>query len=182
MSPPSVDMGTAHLQSVTQQGAGYELSVAEREELQRLRHDSYANKNKLGEHAKKRVEILADIGRLTRDVTVGGITFSLRTLKNREARETTTSIMKCPNDLDASYELKRQTLARSIFQVDGRDIEEALGGTSFDLKLALVDEMEEVVIIKLYNEFHKMRDDVVSQYGILSEKDVKEVVADVKKS
>lgn len=167
--------------AVHQQGPGYELSAADREELQRLRQDSASKQAKIGDHAKKRIEILANIGRLTKEVEFGGIVFGLRTLKAREAREATMSIFNCTNDIDASFEIRRQTLARAIFQVDGQDLEAALGGNDFALKLSLIDNMEDVTIIKLYNEFNDLRTEVQNKYGLQTEKEVKEVVEDIKK-
>jgi hypothetical protein len=160
---------------------GYELSPAEREELQRLRSENANKGARVTDHAKKRIEILANLGRLTRQVEVDGISFSLRTLKGKEAREATMSIFDCKNDIEASFEIRRQTLARAIFEIDGQPIELAVGGSSLQAKLALIDEMEDVAIIKLYNEFNELRNEVQIKYGLQSEKEVKEVVEDLKK-
>ena len=159
---------------------GYELSAAEREELQQRRRGS--KEEKMGDYAKKRIEILANIGRLTKNVDMEGITFSLRTLKTKEARATTMSIFGCVNDVDASFEIRRQTLARAIYEIDGQPTETALGGDDFNLKLQLVDDMEDVTINKLYNEFNTLRNEVQTKYGLQTEQEVKEVLEDIKKS
>lgn len=161
--------------------AAYQLSPAEREELQRLRNETANKQTKITDHAKKRIEILANLGRLTKQVEVDGVSFSLRTLKAKEAREATMSIFDCKNDIEASFEIRRQTLARAIYEIDGQPIELAVGGNSLDAKLDLVDEMEDVAIIKLYNEFNTLRNEVQTKYGLQSEKEVKEVVEDLKK-
>lgn len=163
-----------------QANVGYELSAAEREELQRMRQ-VVAKEPKLGDYAKKRIEILANIGRLTKDVEIEGIRFSLRTLKAKETREATMSIFKCVNDADAAYEIRRQTLARAIYQIDGQDIESTLGGNDFDLKLNLIDEMEDTIINKLYNEFNNLKQEVRTKFGLETEEQVKGVVEDIKK-
>ena len=160
---------------------GYELSAAEREELQRLRSENVNKSPRPTDHAKKRIEILANLGRLTKEVEVDGVTFSLKTLKSREAREATMAIFNCKNDIEASFEIRRQTLARAIYEIDGQAIEYAVGGTSLEAKLELVDEMEDATIIKLYNEFNALRSEVETKYGLKSEKEVKEVVEDLKK-
>jgi hypothetical protein len=163
-----------------QQAPGYELSAAEREELQQYRRET--NKEvKIGDHAKKRIEILAGIGRLTRAVEIEGIQFVLRSLKAKEARECTMSIFDCTNDVDASFEIRRQTLARAIFEVDGQPLDAAIGGADFALKLKLIDDMEDVTIIRLYNEFNELRNEVQTKYGLKSEQEVKEVLEDIKK-
>jgi hypothetical protein len=170
-----------HPGSAPGRASGYELSPAEREELQRLRSENVNKGSRVTDHAKKRIEILANLGRLTRQVEVDGISFSLRTLKGKEARETTMSIFDCKNDIEASFEIRRQTLARAIYEIDGQPIELAVGGSSLEAKLALIDEMEDVAIIKLYNEFNELRNEVQVKYGLQSEKEVKEVVEDLKK-
>lgn len=162
-----------------QQAPGYELSAAEREELQRLRREP--KEEKMGDYAKKRIEILANIGRLTKNVEMDGITFALRTLKAKEARAATMSIFGCVNDVDASFEIRRQTLARAIYEIDGQPIESALGGDDFALKLDLIDDMEDVTIIRLYNEFNELRNEIQTKYGLKTEQEVKEVLEDIKK-
>jgi len=163
-----------------QQGVGYELTAAERDELQRFRKQAQ-EKNQLGEHAKKRTEILTNIGRLTKDVVIDQVSFGLRTLKDREAREATLSIFKCANDADAAYEMRRQTLARSLCHIDNQEVGLALGGDAFELRLELIDNMEETVVNKLYNAFNELRNEVRTKYGLTTEQQAKEVVEDLKK-
>lgn len=163
--------------------AGYELSPAEREELVRLRKERFAGGvPKIGDHAKKRIEILANIGRLTKTVEIEGISFSLRTLKLKEAREATLfAVSSSATNVEVGFEIRRQTLARSIFQIDGQDVETALGGTDFNLRLQLIDDMEDTIFDKLYSEFDMLRKEVQTKYGIANEQQAKEVVEDLKK-
>ena len=158
-----------------------EISPSERDHLQRVRKEEMARGPKITDGAKKRIEILANIGRLTKDVEMDGVTFSLRTLKNKETRETTLSIFEARNDADASFELRKQTLARALFKIDGRDIDEVLGGYEIERVLQFIDDLEEIVVNRLYNEFNSLRQEVLTKYGLNSEKDVKEVLDNVKK-
>ena len=160
---------------------GYELSPAEREELQRYRQKVASKEAKVSDHAKKRVEILANIGRLNKDVMIDGVLFSLRTLKSKEANETLMSVVSCANDVEASIEIRRQTLARAIYKIDEQDVDLALGGSDFYLKLNLVDNMEDAIINKLYNEFTILRQEARTKYGLQTEAEVKGVVEDIKK-
>lgn len=159
----------------------HELSAAEREELQRMRKEATSKAPRIGDHARKRIELLANIGRLSKDVDIEGIVFSIRTLKTKETREATMSIFECKNDADAAFEIRRQTLARAINQIDGQDLELALGGSDFGLKLDLIDGMEDVVVGKLYNAFNDLRQEARTKYGLDSEQQAKEVVDDLKK-
>lgn len=168
-------------ETVLQKGPGYELSDAERQDLMRSRAEANQNRNKVGDYAKKRIEILANIGRLYKDVTIEGIVFGLRTLKTREAREAAVSITTCDSQIDAAFEVRRQSLARAIYQIDGQSVEDALGGIDFALKLDFVDGMEDSVFTKLWNEFDNLRQESSNKYGVNSEETVKEVVEDLKK-
>lgn len=159
---------------------GYELSAAERDELQRYRQNNSGGP-KLGEHARKRVEILSNIGRLFKEVELDGIVFTLKTLKDKETREATLSIFSCANDADAAYELRRQTLARSICKIDGQDVELALGGNEFERRLELIDGMENVIVSKLYTNYNELKKEAHVKYGVETESQVKEVVEDIKK-
>src|SRR5438445_13226 len=69
----------------TQNMQTQEMSVQEMENLvKKAREEKLSGLSKISDSAKKRIELLADIGRLTKDVKIGGITFSLRTLKAKE--------------------------------------------------------------------------------------------------
>lgn len=179
--PNIPDTQPMHVQQFPQFTPGQELSPQERDELQRLRREASKNPPRIGEHARKRAEILANIGRLTRDVEVEGIVFSLRTLKHRETREVAMLAVGSANDLDASFEIRRQTLARSLFKVDGEDIALALGGNDLNLRLQLIDDMEEVMATKLYRECDQLRQECETKYGLKTPQEVKEVVEDLKK-
>lgn len=136
----------------------------------------------IGDTAKKRIEILADIGRLTKDVSIGGHIFSLRTLKGKEMREANLAATTTANtNLEISYELRRQRLARSIYKIDGHDIIYVLGSDDLNTKFNFIEDLEDAVAGKLFDAFSSLNKDAVNQYGINSEKDELEVSEDLKK-
>lgn len=155
------------------------LSTEERQAYTRARKNPL--EEKLGDYGRKRIEILANIGRLSKTVEIEGVLFTLRTLKNKEVRETTLSIFKCINDIDAHYEFRRQILARSIYQIDTVDIESHVGGSDLELRLEMIDEMEDVTVSKLFTEYNALKQEVQTKYGLATDQQVKEVVADIKK-
>ncbi len=163
--------------------SGQQLSSADREELHRLRNERLNQSGKITEPAKKRIEILANIGRLTREVPLGGMSFTLRTLKTKETREATMSVFLCSNDIDAGFEFKKQVLARALSQIDGQLIEDVLGGDDLERKLAFIEnDLEDVIVDKLYSEFNNLKQESRIKYGLETEKQAKEVVEDLKKS
>ncbi len=133
--------------------------------------------------AKKRIEILANIGRMTRDVKLGDHTFTLRTLKAFEAREASIATFSVvETQLEASYEARRQQLARSISHIDGHPISDVIGTEDINGKLSWIDEnLEDIVVNKLFNEFNALKAEAQSKYGINTNEQAKEVAAELKK-
>lgn len=137
---------------------------------------------KITDQAKKRLEILTNIGRLTHDVKLEDYTFTIKSLKSKETKEATLSaIGNTANNAELSFEIRRNILARSISKIDGKEIELILGSDLLDKKLELIDDLEESVVVKLYEEFQKMKDLATNKYGVSSDKDASEVIEDLKK-
>jgi hypothetical protein len=160
-----------------------EMSIQEMEQMARqAREEKFANMAKISDSAKKRIELLSDIGRLTKDVAVGGITFSIRTLKSKEMRDASFATFTETNtQLEASYEARKQQLARAIYQIDHQDIDFVIGSKDLDARFVLLDSLEETVIGSLWDEFIKLKEEARTKFGLSSDKDTKEVVEDLKK-
>jgi len=162
----------------------HDMTLAEAEEAAReARKQKLANMNKIGDEAKKRIELLADIGRLTRDVIIGGYTFSLRTLKAKESKEAALATFSTSiTQLEASYEARKQQLARSIHKIDGEPLEVILGSKSLDdLMRFIEDNLEDVVVEKLWSEYISLKEESRTKYGINTSKEAEEVAEDLKK-
>lgn len=148
------------------------------------RREKATGEVKISQPGKTRLEILANIGRLTKDVEIGGITFSIRTLKSRETREVALSAFSpsFKNDLEVSYEMRRQQLARSIFKIDGHEIGLVLGNDSFEARMHWIDnDLEESVANKLFAEMQGLNDKARAQFEIKTDEQAKEVAEDLKK-
>jgi hypothetical protein len=148
------------------------------------RKEQLSNSERISNPAKQRIELLANIGRLTKDVSLAGHIFSLRTLKSKETREAALQSfnVNINTNLEAGYEARRQQLARSIFKIDGHLFEDVIGNNSLEAKLQyLDDECEETLIVKLFDEFSKLKDDARAQFEIKDSADAKEVAEDLKK-
>lgn len=141
------------------------------------------NSNRVSEVAKKRIEILADIGRLTKDVSIGKFLFSLRTLKSKETKEAALATFSTSvTQLEASYEARKQQIARAIFKIDGEDIDVVFGSTNLDERIRCIDDnFEDIVVEKLWNEFILLKEEAKTKYGINSVKEAEEVSEDLKK-
>jgi len=158
-----------------------QLSPAEIEELARLRK-AQQNNNMVNNSLKERINYLANIGRLTKEITLGNSVFALRTLKNKENKEISLSALKTStNDMELGFEIRRQVLARSVFQIDGIEIEMILGSNSLESKLKFIDELEETITNVLYSAYEELRNQAASQFAIKNSDDAKEVIENLKK-
>lgn len=132
--------------------------------------------------AKERIEYLAGIGRLTRDVPVGGVIFTLRTLKAKENREAILAASQVSR-VETLFEGRRQQLARSITKIDGIEIDYVLGTQDLQARLDYIEEaLDENVVNYLYEQYAALNDEAVEKYGLRTEQQVKQVVEEVKKS
>lgn len=152
-------------------------------EIREARRQKLANTNKISDAAKKRIEILANIGRLTKDVDIGGFSFSLRTLKSKETREAAlATFSSSTTQLEASYAARIQQLARAIFKIDGEEIDAVLGSNNLEDRMKyLEDNLEDNVVEKLWNEFIALKEESNTKYGINTVKEAEEVSEDLKK-
>jgi hypothetical protein len=149
--------------------------------MKEARREKQSTMNKITEHAKKRSEILANIGRLNKDVQLEGYTFSLRTLKSKETREAALQTFSVGTQLEANFEARRQQLARSVFKIDGHELIDVLGDDSIDARLKFLDDLEESVIVKLFDEFSALKEEARVKFSITTEAEAKEVAEDLKK-
>jgi hypothetical protein len=178
VGPPEFDQHP-NFGSVQQQMSQEELEA----HIKEARRQKLADANKISNEAKKRLEILADIGRATKDVQIGEFTFSLRTLKAKEAKEAALATFSTSvTQLEASFEARKQQLARSLFKIDGELIEMIIGSELLADKLAFIeDNLEDIIVEKLWSEFVSLKEEVKNKYSINTVKEAEEVSEDLKK-
>jgi len=182
--PLQEDISQTHTMSFGTPPKQNDMSQTEIEEAVReARRQKLAGAAKIGDEAKKRIEILANIGRLTREVEIGGFRFSLKTLKSKEATEAALATFATSvTQLEASYEARKQQLARSIFKIDGENLEVILGSRNLEDVMKFIDDnLEDVVVEKLWDEFISLKEESRVKYGINTVKQAEEVSEDLKK-
>ncbi len=130
--------------------------------------------------AKKRIEMLSGIGRAHKDIPVDSTVFSIRTLKSSEQLEVLLSSSKIDLTIQAMFDQRAQTLARSIYAIDGQDIDLIVGPT-VDEKLFAVQQLDEAVINYIFDHYNKLVKQNTSKFSISTPEEVKEVVEDIKK-
>jgi hypothetical protein len=165
---------------INKQNSFNDLSQIERaaREARQVRN---TGKNRLSESAKRRIEVLCEMSRVTRSVNIDGNIFVLRNLKSKEQREAFVKIAEFDGTVQFAFEMRRQILARSLFKIAETDIELFLGDDSLDAKLEFLDELDESVISKLYDEYLELSKESSAKYIVNSDKVAQEVAEDLKK-
>lgn len=153
-----------------------------REKLQNSRKISYQQKSKIPEGLKQRLEILTGIGRLTEDVKVDGVTFSIRSLKPIENEEIIKAISAIEYGGIQAFEIRAQTLARSIYKIDGQNIDHVINAQNIDDKIDFVKNiLEESLANFLYTKYQEILNKNRTKFSELGKTEA-EVIENVKKS
>lgn len=151
------------------------------QEIKAAREAKRTGREKLNEGAKRRIEILIGMTRSTRDINIDGNVFVLQTLKSGEMRDAIFEAAKYDGTVQGPYEARRQFLARSLVQVAGTDLDQFIGSNSLEAKLVFVDELDEYLLNRLYDEYLLLTENSRKKYAIKNDTDAKEVFEDLKK-
>lgn len=131
--------------------------------------------------AKKRIEMLCGMSSIERQVDIEGNIFILRSIKSKDNRQALSAAIKFDGTVEFSFELRKQILARSLISIAGADIDAFLGTNDFDIKLEFLEELDEAILDRLYNEYLLLSKEIKEKYSISKEEEVKEVVDELKK-
>lgn len=164
------------------QGSPKQLTTEQFQELQDLKQKHKVQAARPSSEAKLRVDLLTGIGRLTKDVKVGDHTFTLQSLKARELKDVFVTCASVEEKGAYIFEMRAQTLARALLQVDGHDFGTVLGSNNLDAKLYFLDESEEFVVATLYTTYSELSQEQNDRYGVKNDSDVKKIIEDVKKA
>jgi hypothetical protein len=157
------------------------LTPAQFNELQAKKQALKVSMGRPTSEARQRIELLTGIGRLETEVEVDGHKFVLQSLKAREMREVVKSAGKVDLLSEQIFELRLQTLARSIIYIDGQPLDLILGHSSIEARLAFVDECEEHIVTQLYSAYSEMIKQNENKFALKSATDAHEVVDEIKK-
>lgn len=149
--------------------------------IKEMRIAKATGKTRLSEGAKRRVLALCDMLRETRDVMLGDVKFSLRTLKDKEMRTAIISSSNFDGTVESPFEIRKQILSRSIFSINDTDIAVFLGVDNLESKLEFIEEMDEKALDFLYDEYLKLNEAATAKYAIKGPEDLNGLVEDIKK-
>jgi hypothetical protein len=151
------------------------------EKVRKAHQDKRESLDKINPMAKKRIEILTNLGRITKDVEIDGVIFSIKTLKAAEMKEATCASTKKATTLaEQAFESRAEQIARSVYAIDHQDIFMVLGVETYDEVCILLQDMDEQIFTKLYDEYTKLTDVVKKKYNSIEE-ETKGVIEDIKK-
>lgn len=138
-------------------------------------------KERLSDGARRRIEMLVGMTRLTKDVEIDGQLYRLQTLKSRELREALVATSEFDGSIQLVFETRKQLLARSLIVVAGMEIGQFLSSDDLQTKLDFIEEMDHSLLLRLYNEYVILANDAQDKYSLKTEEQVKEVIEDLKK-
>jgi hypothetical protein len=161
-----------------------ELTPEEVAEVERARAEAQRERNVVSKTVRERIEFLAGIGRIKTDFKMDGVTFHLQSLKDGELEDILDVMIAMgeTNEAKFNFEIRRQTMARSLASIDGMSVEELIGSDAIESKLELIKSLDENLIDYMHKHYEEHVLKVSREkYAIKTQEDVEEVVEAVKK-
>lgn len=163
-----------------QPGAVREMTDIERD-IHAAKKAKREGKERLSDGARRRIELLIGMTRLTRDVDIAGQMYKLQTLTSEELRDAIVAAAEFDGSVQFIFETRRQLLARSITVVAGVEIEQFLNSRDLEDRLYFVELLDHALLIRLYTEYVALSKEANDRYSPKTEEQVKEVLEDLKK-
>jgi len=138
-------------------------------------------KERLSEGARRRIEILIGMTRLTRDVEIAGQMYKLQTLTSQELRDAIVATAEFDGSVQFIFENRKQLLARAVTVVAGVPIDQFLHSDELEAKLEFIELIDHALLHRLYSEYVSVVQEAQAKYSPKTEEQAKEVVEDLKK-
>ena len=150
-------------------------------EIRQAREMKRMGKERLGEGAKRRLEHLLGMIRHTREVPIGDVLFVMQTLTGKETRASIKGASEFDGTIESPFEIRIQLLARSITHIGGIEFEQFVGSSSVNIKLLFIEELDDNVLNKLYDEYIEMNREAKKKFSANNATEAQEVISDIKK-
>jgi hypothetical protein len=160
--------------------APYQSGELERE-IQEQKKLKREGRDRLSEGARRRVEILVGMSRISREFDIGGYKYKLQSLTSKELREAIVGAAEFDGTVQLVFETRKQLLARSLIVVAGTDINDFLSSNDIKTKLDFIEELDHSLLLRIYNEYTLLVNEVNEKYTLKTEEEAKEVLEDLKK-
>lgn len=132
---------------------------------------------------KKKVEVLTGIGRETDTVEVGSDKISIRTLKAKESKALAklAELFNAVSPVDFVFDIREQTLARSVYAINGVKVEDIIDSDDIQDKVDLLNELGDPAIAYLHERYTVLATKAREKYSVRTNEEAKEVAEAVKK-
>jgi hypothetical protein len=157
-----------------------ELSEEEKRIIE-LKKAKREGKERLSDGARRRIEMLIGMTRLSREVQVEGQTYKIQTLSSKDLRDVMVAVSEYDGTVEFMFEHRKQTLARSLTVVAGVDITQFLNSYELQDRLDFIELMDNALLIRLFSEYAKLDKEANDKYALKTDAEVVAVVEDLKK-
>lgn len=174
---PLVDpnVAFAYQRKLESENIEIERQISEAREAKKL------GRERLNDGAKRRLEMLLNMTRTTREVNLLGNIFVLQSLSGVETREAYMVASEFDNTVQSPFEIRRQLLARSLINIAGIEIVQFVGSNTLESKLQLVDHLDESLLNRLFDEYSELVKESKDKFSIKSSEEAREIVEELKK-
>ena len=159
----------------SEDNAEVERQISEAREAKRL------GRERLNDGAKRRLEMILNMTRTTREVSLLGNIFVLQSLSGVETREAYMIASEFDNTVQSPFEIRRQLLARSLVSIAGVEISQFVGTNSLEARLQLIDHLDESLLNRLFDDYSELVKESKDKFAIKSVEDAREIVEELKK-
>jgi hypothetical protein len=150
-------------------------------QMKEARQARLTGRERLSDGAKRRIEMLVGMTRTTRQVDIENNKFVLQTLRSQEMRQAITQAAEFDGTVQFPFEIRRQLLARSLTEISGVEVSQFIGNNTVEARLDLIDQLDEPLLNRLYDEYLILAKDAGQKYAIKSDEEAQEVAEDLKK-
>jgi hypothetical protein len=178
--PDAAPVGAFNARQAASRNMSFE-DIKRSEEAMKAAKTAKFAPSRLSATAKKRIEMICGISRVNRSVVIDGETYTLQTLKSYETREALLAASQFDGSIESPFEIRRQLLAYALCSVAGTDVEMFLETNRLEARLDMLDELPEMLLVKLMDEYNKMMEEVQTKYFPKTEAAAAEVIEDLKK-
>lgn len=156
-------------------------ATAEEEAILSAKRARREGKERLSEGARRRIELLIGMTRLTKNVEIEGQLYRLQALTSQELRDAMVAAAEFDGSVQFIFETRKQLLARSLVVVAGVEIDQFLYSSDMEDRLFFIEQVDHALLLRLYNEYVILSNEAQDKYALKTETQVKEVVEALKK-
>ncbi len=135
------------------------------------------SKELITQTGRETIELLLGLKRKRESIIIDGVTITLQNLSGRNVKEIFSKLRELEESdtktVQTVYDARNLVLGCSLYAINNELVTNILGDNdSFEMRMSLIEEMAEVVIVELYTFYTN---------NLSTDTDEKEVIADIKK-